>query len=66
MLSIITRGKLDYAEGVWLIHEDAGIRVLHALLTPQIGKRIVVSVEEPEEELDPIINKRLKRALVNA
>jgi len=28
-----------------------------------IGKRIVVSVEEPEEELEPIISKRLKELI---
>jgi len=62
---IIVSGKLDYADGTFLIRDERTLktRSLAYYIAPCIGKRIVVSLEEPEEELEPIISKRLKELI---
>jgi len=65
---IIVSGKLDYADGQYLIRDDEThkMRQLGYHIGAYIGKRIVVSAEEPEKELDPVIDERLQKVLVNA
>jgi len=67
-LQIIAKGRVarDLADPTLLILITDGKAEHWALpgwASPYIGKRIVVSVEEPEEEIDPVISKRLKELI---
>lgn len=64
---IIARGKVDFVpeDNRWLIRDIAiGTLELDWILRPLIGKDITISLEE--EELEPAINERLKKVLVEA
>lgn len=64
---IIVRGKLDYAEGSYLIRPvGATKKYLSAYIHPHIGKRIIISLEEPEEQQDPIVNEAFVGVLQQA
>lgn len=67
-LQIIVKGKLDYADGQYLITDDRTFqtRYLWHYIDPYVGKTLVISLEEPEKELDPVVKKRLKMVLQNA
>jgi len=65
---IIVRGKLDWAsiDQAYLINPGDGTRFLSSYIHRHIGKTIVISLEEPEEERDPIANQAFVGVLQNA
>jgi len=70
-LQIIVEGKLDYAEGKWLIWPGGASypRHISTYIHPYIGKHIVISYEEPEEESVGLMEKlagSMRRALAPA
>ena len=64
MLEIIVKGKLDYADGSYLITEEGTALTcrLGYFLARHTGKTIVISLEEEE----PILNANVKELLVEA
>jgi len=66
--TIIVSGKLDYADGGYLVTDDRTLqtRYLRHYIDPYVGKRIVISLVEPEKELEPAIKRRLERVAAGA
>lgn len=60
---IIAKGVLGQdVEGHKMLRRDGNIRYeyLDEMLHDYLSQTLVISLEEPEKELDPIISKRLK------
>jgi len=70
-LQIIVEGRLDFADGAYLITVKRPLktRYLGYYIHPYIGKHIVISYEEPEEESVDFwekLAKPMRRALAPA
>lgn len=72
---IIVKGELDWSpdDRAYLIKTGHGVHFLSSYIDQYIGQALVISLEEPsqgdseeEEELEPAINERLKKVLVEA